>query len=89
MPQGEILGGMRKVVIAAVTFVISATLGVGLLVLWSIAEVLLHMHRVSSQTSGIAAVSVGLPRVAVLLVPLVCGVLGAAIVLNMLKRAGK
>jgi preprotein translocase subunit SecG len=68
---------MRKFALAAAAFVIAATLGIGLLALGSIVIVILAHHN----SSGIGAVAGGLSRgisgATVLIVPVLCGVVGA------------
>ncbi len=69
---------MRKFAIAAAAFVISAALGVGLLVVGSILIVLPRVYRMShDHASGVGAAAGGINGLTVLVVPLACGVLGA------------
>jgi hypothetical protein len=80
MVAGCILFLMQKLLIAAAAFVVSATLGVGLLVLGAVLFAVIHIER--QHTSGIGAVAGGLNTVTVLLVPLLTGLLGAGYVLR-------
>jgi hypothetical protein len=75
---------MRKIAIAAAAFIISAALGVGLLVVATVLLAVIHVER--QHTSGIAAVAGGLSSRAVLLVPILSGILGAVLALRSVNR---
>jgi hypothetical protein len=78
---------MRKLAIAAAAFVISAALGVGLLVVGSMLILLPRIYRMShDHASGIGAAAGGINGVTVLVVPLVCGALGAFLAVRRLGR---
>jgi hypothetical protein len=74
---------MRKLVIAAAAFVISATLGAGLLAIWSIVVVLIARHG----SSGTGPVAGGVSGTTVIVVPLICGALGAILAVRVANRS--
>jgi hypothetical protein len=75
---------MQKFLMAAAAFVVFATLGVCLLVLVALLFALIHVE--SQHTAGIGAVAGGLKGITVLLVPLLCGLLGAGYVVRRTSR---
>jgi hypothetical protein len=75
---------MRKVLIAVAAFLLSAMLGMLLMV---VGELLVILPGIAAQkTSGISAVAGGVSTLMGLLVPILCGVLGTVIVLRRLNR---
>jgi hypothetical protein len=69
---------VRKLAIAAAAFVISAALGVGLVVVGAMLILLPRVWGVAhDHASGIGAIAGGINGTTVLLVPLACGALGA------------
>ncbi len=82
-PYG-ILICVRKLLIAIAAFTVAAVSGVVLLAVVSILLVLPQIARV--RASGIGAVAGGISEAAVLLVPLLSGVLGVILTLNRLNH---
>jgi len=85
-----ILSLVRKLAIAAAAFVISAALGVGLLVVGAILILLPRIYRMShGGGSGISAIAGGINGVTVIVFPLACGALGAFLALRRAGRTGE
>jgi len=77
---------MRKPLIAAVAFIASAILGPVLLLIIVMLIGYVWMALSQHNQSGIGAVAGGISEAAVLLVPILCGVIGTLIVLHRLDR---
>jgi hypothetical protein len=77
---------MRKALIGAVAFIASAILGSLLLLLITATIGYLWMVFFYRHQTGIGAVAGGLSGVAVLLVPILCGVIGTLITLHRFDR---
>lgn len=77
---------MRKVWIAAIAFVVSAVLGVILSLLLATAVGYLRIALYQRNHSGIGAVAGGVTEMAVMLVPVLWGVIGMLIVLHHIER---
>ncbi|WP_260705602.1 hypothetical protein [Edaphobacter flagellatus] len=77
---------MRKVWIAAIAFVVSAVLGVILSLLLATAVGYLRIALYQRYHSGIGAVAGGVTEMAVMLVPVLWGVIGMLIVLHRIER---
>ena len=65
---------MLKFLVGAAAFVVCAALGVGVLVIWAILILLMRRHDPHAQLGAVAG---GLSGMVLLVVPLVCGALGA------------
>jgi hypothetical protein len=75
---------VHKFFVAAAAFVVSATLGVGVLVIVSVLVALVHIER--AHTSGMGVFAGGVNHITVFAVPLLCGICGAVYVL---RRVGE
>ena len=77
---------MRKALIATVAFIASAILGTVLLLLIAMAVGYILIAIYQRNHPGLGAVAGGISEAAVLLVPILCGVIGTLITLHRLER---
>ena len=73
---------MRKPLIATVAFIASAIFGPGLLLIIVMLIGYVWMAISQHNQSGLGAVAGGISEAAVLLVPILCGIIGTLIVLH-------
>jgi hypothetical protein len=74
---------MLKFLVGAAAFVVSAALGVGVLMIWAILILLLRRNDPHAGTGAFAG---GLTHDVVLIVPLVCGAVGAFLAVRKYSR---
>jgi fatty-acid desaturase len=80
----DILSIMRKLLIPAAAFTIAAVAGV---ILLAVGSILVALPQIAgAHASGIGAVAGGISEAAVLLVPILCGILGVVLTLHRLNR---
>jgi hypothetical protein len=77
---------MRKVLIATIAFVVSAIVGVILSLLIAMVISYLWITVYQRNHSGIGAVAGGISETAVMLVPILWGIIGMLIVLHRIER---